>query len=406
MAGITDMQIQLMNIIANALFQKPLDINKPIDWAALYKEAYAQAVLLQVYYTVEQLIPMEYSQKWQITSDQMLAQNLNVDFEHAQLNELMTSNGIPYVILKGIASSSYYPSPILRNLGDVDFIVHSEDVDRASRVLLDAGFQKGKVTEFHTAYHKKHENRNSMSEWEMHYSVNGVPYSDIGETIKEYLSDIYETAVDYDEGETNVKIPDAFHHGLILILHTANHMTTEGIGLRHLCDWLVFENSFSNKEFTAIFEEKLKTVGLWKFAQLITQCGVRYLGCPPKEWIGNLDEDITKSMINDILNSGNFGRRDSERMYEAKFVKNYVNNSGGRSEIRNVATYIYNRTKKTCIFVNKHPVLMPIGCLYTVLKYTLRIVSGKRHIDNAGIIENAKWRNGVYKQFNLFKPEV
>ena len=57
-----------------------------------------------------------------------------------------------------------------------------------------------------------------------------------------------------------------------------SHMTSESIGLRHLCDWAVFVNSISNNEFVGLFSENLKSFGLWKFAQIMTATSEKYLG--------------------------------------------------------------------------------------------------------------------------------
>lgn len=95
-----------------------------------------------------------------------------------------------------------------------------------------------------------------------------------------------------------------------MLLHVASHMMSEGIGMRHLCDWAVFADTLGNEKFVTLFEEKLKRFGLWKFAQILTLVSERYLGLVHKEWAQNPDvtEEQLEALMEDILNGGNFGK--------------------------------------------------------------------------------------------------
>ena len=79
-------------------------------------------------------------------------------------------------------------------------------------------------------------------------------------------------------------------------------------------------NSFSNDEFVALFEKSLKDIGLWRFAQLLTLCCVKCLGCDKKEWAGKADDNLIDSIVSDILNGGNFGYKDRERYNQIKYI--------------------------------------------------------------------------------------
>lgn len=72
----------------------------------------------------------------------ILAINMQVSYEHTELHDLLTENSIPYVILKGVASASYYPNPVLRTMGDVDFLIDSANFLRVASLLESIGFEK------------------------------------------------------------------------------------------------------------------------------------------------------------------------------------------------------------------------------------------------------------------------
>jgi hypothetical protein len=186
----------------------------------------------------------------------------------------------------------------------------------------------------------------------------------------------------------------------------SDHMTSEGIGIRHLCDWLVFADHFTDEEFTDIFEEKLKADGLWNFAQLLTLCGIRYLGCPPKEWAGEAKEELLEALICDICNGGNFGKKDADRYQQIKYISNRgertVDDKGVFQQLLNT---LYKKTRSECAFVKKIPVLLPIGMVCTALQYLMLVLRGERSMDQKATLEKAAWRKGIYKEFGLFEPE-
>jgi hypothetical protein len=96
---------------ANILFSYFAKLPNNIDWAALYDEAIQQSVLPIVYSAVQDKLPTDMQSQWSDTFYQCIASNMRVNYEHSELHSLMSQAGIPYVILKGVASASYYPEP-------------------------------------------------------------------------------------------------------------------------------------------------------------------------------------------------------------------------------------------------------------------------------------------------------
>jgi hypothetical protein len=183
-------------------------------------------------------------------------------------------------------------------------------------------------------------------------------------------------------------------------------LTGEGVGLRHLCDWAVFANHLSNDEFREIFEEKLKAVGLWRFAQLLTQLSSKYLGMPEKEWaMDNVDDELLNAMIHDIFDGGNFGKKDNQRINESYLIssrgKHGVNNTSMFRQLiisLNEATYVH------IPLIKKFKFLLPFGWIYMLLRQLIFIACGKRNkVDVSKMISGANERKKIYKQFNLFE---
>lgn len=372
------------------------------------KEAETQTVFSLIFAYLHNDVKAISVEKFNALSEQFYRNvilNTNNFQEHNELNDLMKSAGIPYVAIKGLASAYYYPDPSLRDMGDVDFLVYEKDFEAAKQAVLSAGFEvdHGDDEEsIHIAF-----KREPVSIWEQHRSVNGVPCGLVGELIKKELNHTIETAERIELDGSVCRVPDKFHHGLIMILHMISHMTSEGIGLRHFCDWAVFANSIGNEEFIGLFESKLKRFGLWKFVQIMTAVSEKYLGIEHKQWTGNseIDDNLLEGVIQDILNGGNFGKKDMNRYRETK----YISNRGERTvDNKSVFMQVFNTLNKKVYknhsFINKHKVLLPAGWIAEGGKYFGLLVTGKRKSKNtSAMLKEAAKRKDIYSQMDLFE---
>ena len=401
MTNISETQELVLDLLSKELFGRKISIPKNIDWDSLYKESMNQTVLPIVYSDVSEIIPSQEKAEWQQAVYQMLANNVQVLYEHKEIHKLLTEQGIPYTIIKGVASANYYPKPKLRIMGDVDFVVRESDIIRTGGLLEREGFKWVEDKE-HAAHHVYHRD---SSTWEMHWSMSGIPTGENGTETRKFFSEIIDTAVLDSEGYI---IPDEFHHGLVMLIHTAEHLVNTGIGLRHLCDWAVFVERFSNEEFKRLFENKLKACGLWRFAQLLTQLSIKYLGATEKLWATeNIDEKYLDSMMSDILAGGNFGVKDTERINQAKLYTNQ-----GRGTVGDVgfATQLIRtmneRAKRALPIAEKISFLLPAGWVYVGIRHLLRIKRGTRpSIHVKKMFVGARERREIYKEFRLFEKE-
>ena len=397
----------LLNTISSQLFggEKP-NISHNIILHVL-KEAEAQTVFSLAFAYLQKELTIISAENFDELNEKFYRNvilNTNNFQEHNELHELMESRQIPYVTIKGLASAYYYPDPSLRDMGDVDFLVFENDFESSKRAVLSAGFNLDHGDEedsIHIAF-----KREPMSIWEQHRCVNGIPEGSVGELIREELDKTIETSELVELDGAVCRIPDKFHHGLIMLLHMISHMTSEGIGLRHLCDWAVFVNSISNNEFVGLFSENLKSFGLWKFAQIMTAMSEKYLRIEHKQWIesAELDDDLLEDVITDILNGGNFGKKDLNRYREIK----YISNRNERTvDSKNVFFQVFDAVnKKACDdfrFINKYRFLLPIGWLAEGGKYLGLLVTGKRKSKGTSkMLKEAAKRKNIYSQMELF----
>lgn len=396
--GISKTERDLILFISNALFSAPSTDLVNSDWHAIITEAERQAVL-PLLATLE-LIPLEYRETLKKKVSVVIANNMRVNYNHAELHELLSSNNVPYVVLKGCASASYYPEPTLRTMGDVDFLVSPNDVEKVDELLKAEGFTPWDANHIcHIVYTR------DDAHLEMHFEPAGVPEGKAGEVIREQLSDIFEESRMVEVGGFEMRLPSHFHHGLILLLHTMHHLTSEGVGLRHLLDWAVFVNNFSDEEFQELFEEKLTKAGLWRTAQLLTLVSMKYLGITAKPCAGETGDELLENIISDILSGGNFGVKDKERSRAGMIISNRGKGGIGKKNY----LFQFFDTLNHIIYTNwpitkRVKLLLPIGWLFWGVRYQIRVIIGKRKQLNLNrMVSGAEQRGAIYKEFHLYE---
>lgn len=400
MNALTNAERVLLSLLSNALFNNPITIPNDVDWKAVICEAKAQAVLPLVFQKTD-LLPDELRPIAEKQVMNMLANNIRIESNHICTHRLMADAGIPYVFLKGCSSAHYYPEPIYRTMGDVDFLVAKENLGPADEALRKNGFQPWDEKHIcHVVYRKP------GMHLELHWEVAGMPEGTPGELVRSYMDDVFDTAVRAEIASGELMLPDDFHHGLILLLHTCHHLTGEGIGLRHLCDWAVFAGHLSDNQFRKLFEEKLRAMGLWRFAQLLSQLGSKYLGMPKKDWAEeNIDDALLQSLMLDILAGGNFGVKDRQRRNETMIISSRGKNGVGHSSmlrqfVISINQIIYEKWPAS----NKCKLLVPFGWVLYGGRFGLRVIIGKRDTPNVSkTISGARERRELYKEFHLYE---
>lgn len=399
----TTEQKYLLGLLAKALFGREIGEPEGVDWEKLFFEARAQAVTLIAYDALnKESVPEELLSRWKNAANAVLMSNIRVIRNHVVLNDWMSRESIPYVFLKGCVSASFYPDPVRRTMGDVDFLVPSEFVEPAARILESKGLTAlDNHHPSHIVYYDK------VNTYELHFSVVGIPENDEGKRIREYLKSIFEDSFMKDIEFGRVCFPADFYHGLIMLIHTCSHLSESGIGLRHMSDWAVFVNRFTSEEFRELFEEKLKAVGLWNFAKILTRVSSDYLGADEKEFARDADPETAAGLIEDMLEGGNFGGKDESRRGQAVFITTGKEKSVDRNGIFKQYVKAKNETiREKWPAAKKCPLLLPIGWVSVAVTHVFGVITGKRkRTFTKKIMDGAAARKELYSRLKMYERE-
>ena len=159
--------------------------------------------------------------------------------------------------------------------------------------------------------------------------------------------------------------------------------------------------------FCALFREPLERTGLWDFACVLTALSARYLGGAERSWTGERSEELLEGMMCDILSGGNFGKKDRARLDEARLLvdreKGLVS---GEVSAKNLLSALNVKARRAMPFLQKAPLLLPLGWGYVALRHLGRMARGSRpalRLDRA--VAGAEQRSRLYRQLRLFGQE-
>ena len=394
-------QKTLLSLVGNSLFSMPYTPAENTNWQQVFDESMMQAVSLLAFQNYknlpldEQTVALVQKQIKQCTKN-----NLFCFRGHKYLHDLMTKNGIPYCIIKGAASAHRYPDPLLRGMGDVDFYVPTDYFDKALALLLAEGFQKIPGNHvYHVSVIK------DGLELELHFRPLASPDGELSVIFDEYWSDFFEKSVLTDDIFGNLVFPSNFHHGFILLTHLQSHLLSGGVGLRHICDWAVFANAFSNEEFVALFEKKLKRIGLWRLAQALSLASVEHMGMTRQAWMGE-DFELANALLADIMCGGNFGRKDKQRTYEGLFISDTVTAGTSKNRFVQIVRSMNRMVEYNWKIAKKIPLLYPVGWAWFTVRFLFRVMRGKRRLNLGSTLKKSNERKVLYESLALFEPEM
>ena len=130
-------QQALLELLKASLFGTDPSFPIDTDWNEVLQEAEDQTVVA----LAAPAIPDSEAEKWEKRIRYNKMRFMQILTEQTNLIRVFHDAGIPLVILKGCAAAMYYPEPVRRTMGDIDFIVPPEQFDDARHLMEENGYQ-------------------------------------------------------------------------------------------------------------------------------------------------------------------------------------------------------------------------------------------------------------------------
>lgn len=301
--GISSIQDEIENL--NAL--------SDIQWEEIRKIAKDHTCAALIYEGIIQL-PEEkqpslyWRMKWISSTIKTERHYLALQDTILKIYDLFTANNIRFVLIKGHASAAHYPNPIRRKGGDIDILILDNNFRKACSLLANSG---GILTESAPEKHEGYMFGDNIM-IELHYLLIDV----CSPSAIKYLKN-----VDYTDKITTLEIGN---HPIPIftpewecsyqIAHTIHHILTEGIGLRHVCDWIMLMHKHGNNMDVSKVLSYLKNMNHQEAFFALIYIAIRYFNLPPENWnwaLLNTSPRRAEELFDYIMKSGNFGRQSS-----------------------------------------------------------------------------------------------
>ena len=340
--------------------QKPPVSAKGIDWMEMMAWAESQAIVGVVYQGIlkggkELEIPFDALMEWVGYAQQIEAQNRLVNQRCIEIAAAFRKDGFETCILKGQGNAAMYPSPLLRNPGDIDLWVRRQNNDeRQSNRLTSSsrqkdirteikeiiGFVKERNPEARALYHHIDLDEFKGVEVEVHYRpsfMNSPIYNHRLQKWFRYHTESTDTA-ELADGVGRINVPNWEFNVVFQLSHVYNHLLHEGIGLRQIIDYYYLlrqsndirqsnrlTDSFRQKDIRTEIGDTLRYLGLWEIAGAMMWVLNEVLGLEEKYLIAPKDERRGRLLLAEIMKGGNFGFYDVENQRaDSQLKKNWL----------------------------------------------------------------------------------
>ena len=234
--------------------------------------------------------------------------------------------GVPSILLKGHSMAVNYPYPELRQCGDIDLYVGTENALKTHEVL--SGFSK-KIDPQSDAMWGKHFSAfvdDIEIEVHRHTSTHATRkfariFSQAAEKgLSQNLSQVTYDGVQIDT-------PSVDFNAYYIFDHLFEHFLTSGIGLRHMIDWMLFLHANKENIDHQALKDLITSMDALEPWQVFGCILVNHLGLPQQEFPLCPEADKAEVMAGKadaafqfILSDGNFGKSTA---YYTRRSKNY-----------------------------------------------------------------------------------
>ena len=408
------MQIELENrvllsLIAKSSFGKDIPFLQDnekiedIDWAKVYKESVQQTVALYASDSVSpyrKYIPNEIMGKWIAYSGKVFSSNMFVMNYQSELVNFLEGNNYKYIILKGLAAASYYEKPDLRTLGDVDFLIDGALTDEIAKKL-----QSELKYEIYT--NLDHECHVTMTRGkaaiEMHFEIPGIPHGNNGGYVRNFIKNILDDTQKSSISDCKFTSPAHLYHGTIILLHMLHHMSSEGLGLRHLCDWGAFVNKTAHMDFWENeFIPFLKQIKLVTYASVMASVCHKYMGIDMPQCLSVADDGICEEILSDIFQSGNFGNKDEQYHKSGLLVSQHGKDGTNKSTFKVLLGQLDSAVKTHWPWLKKWKIFLPFAYIIFAIKYYWKVLKGERPTLTS-LMPEANRRKELYRQLEIYE---
>ena len=367
--------------IGVCLLNIDLPFSETVEWDGVFEESKNQRITSLVYEGLHTAIPRELGKKWKLYNLQLIAQCAQIIHETQSLNDLLERNEIRYCILKGTAASVYYPKPMLRSMGDIDFFVAPEMFEDTKRILTSNGYVISKEDEDNPRHLILFKNG---IRFELHHVFGDKLFDK--RILGNGLDKVIVTQV---EGAHFSRLSD-LENGMILLEHFRQELH-EAVGIRHLLDWMMYvQEVVDDTYWRESFQKMAREFGIETLAITLTHVCQMYFGLSTAfTWCENADEKLCVRLMENLIQAGNFGINLDEGKSVEKTIINF-RKEGLFHFLQKAGEYNWKA-------YHKYACLKPFAWMYQIGRYARQGIQAGLRRNGKGIRNDMSRSSARYK---------
>ena len=342
------------------------------EWSGVFALADMHHVLPLVYEAVAEcraaaLADRVMFAKVREKSLRLMALQRTMTEEFLELYAHLQQMGVKALAVKGIVCRSLYPNPDARLSADEDLLIPKEQFEACQEAMLLYGMRQLNpetgTENYETAYTKT----GGFLVIELHRML--FPENEkwcIG--WNGFFDEIHKQAIERETEGVKINMPQPTDHLFFQFCHARKHLLASGVGIRQICDILLFAEYYEKEIDWEIFWDRIRMTDGILFAEAIFRLGVQYLGFEEKQFYfpegGHSMKLDTERLMEDILHSGIHGKGTRSRLHSGTLTL-HAAEKRGLSGIFPGLFYMAFPPAKNLLrrfpYLKKYPYLLPFA---------------------------------------------
>lgn len=341
---LNSLQINLIRIINNAINQKSYTLGNDFELDDALITAQQHNTVNMLFYGLKNSNYSEYANEVFSTVYSNILQD---EFQRNEIKKIcdeFNKNNIDFSTLKGVNLKKLYPSTDMREMGDADILIRSEQYEQIKQIMKRLGFVFIKEEAHDFAW------QNSKLYIELHKSLFDDYrdiYSEVTANYKNSWSLMHPTG---NGSEYTFSPEDEF---IYLFAHFTKHYKLSGIGIRHLTDLWVFHRANPDIDMQYV-KEHLRQMNLLEFFENVWNTALCWFD-------GKEFDEMSEYISNEILSGGSFGTLENQVLSD--FIAKEETGTGFSLKFKRNLKYIFLPYKAMAVkypILNKIPIALPI----------------------------------------------
>ncbi len=292
----TEIQNTFINILKSYIWDETIVLPYDTDFSELFnlsKIHEVTGIVAAVGRKCGYLVPADIIKKFDASLVASVFYSADCDSVYAEVSSALAEKSIKNIAVKGPVIKRYYPDPDLRTMGDIDLVIHKDDMANARKVVESLGFE---IEECGVDEYKYIRNKSCV---ELHEDLTS---KDFGNNVdyKEEMQKIFDNIKNPDE--FSQELTDEFHL-VYMILHIASHLVGRGCGVRQLMDIALLLKK-TDIDMDIVWRE-LESLKLTRLAHNIFYLCNVWFGVKCDEYVA--DSKLYETLSDYIILGGVFG---------------------------------------------------------------------------------------------------